>query len=81
MTSAESTAQNVGADAPGRWENPAPAGRPALLRLEGLAVGYPDLVVLNDIQLNLPRASFTGLLGANGSGKSTLLKTILGLCD
>src|SRR5207249_7595778 len=50
-----------------------------LLTLEHLAVGYDRLVVLDDVNLALPRGSFTGLLGANGSGKSTLIKTILGI--
>jgi ABC-type Mn2+/Zn2+ transport system ATPase subunit len=50
-----------------------------LLTLENVAVGYGRLVVLPDVNLALPRGSFTGLLGANGSGKSTLIKTILGI--
>jgi ABC-type Mn2+/Zn2+ transport system ATPase subunit len=49
------------------------------LTLEHVAVGYGRHVVLPDVNLTLPRGSFTGLLGANGSGKSTLIKTILGV--
>jgi len=51
----------------------------SLLTLNHLAVGYGRQVVLPDVNLSLPRGSFTGLLGANGSGKSTLIKTILGI--
>ena len=51
----------------------------SLLTLEHVAVGYGRHVVLPEVNLNLPRGSFTGLLGANGSGKSTLIKTILGI--
>src|SRR2546421_12902218 len=51
----------------------------SLLTLDHVAVGYGHHVVLPDINLALPRGSFTGLLGANGSGKSTLIKTILGI--
>jgi ABC-type Mn2+/Zn2+ transport system ATPase subunit len=51
----------------------------SLLSLEHVAVGYNRHVVLTDVSLDLPRGSFTGLLGANGSGKSTLIKTILGI--
>lgn len=51
----------------------------SILKLEGVAVGYERHVVLRDINLELKRGSFTGLLGANGSGKSTLIKTILGI--
>lgn len=53
--------------------------QPPLVRLDRLTIGYPDHVVVPDIQVELPRGGFTGLLGANGSGKSTLLKTLLGL--
>src|SRR5438552_11572414 len=49
------------------------------LSLDHVAVGYDRRVVLPDVNLTLPRGSFTGLLGANGSGKSTLIKTILGI--
>lgn len=33
---------------------------------------------LNDININLPKNSFTSIIGENGSGKTTLLKLILG---
>jgi len=52
---------------------------PSALTLEHVAVGYGRHVILPDVDLSLPRGSFTGLLGANGSGKSTLLKTVLGI--
>ena len=51
----------------------------ALLRLEGLTVGYGAQAVLGNINLSLQAGSFTGLLGTNGSGKSTLIKTVLGI--
>ena len=51
----------------------------SLLTLDRVAVGYGRNVVLSDVNLTLPRGSFTGLLGANGSGKSTLIKAILGI--
>jgi len=50
-----------------------------LVILEHVAVGYGRRVVLPDVNFNLGRGTFTGLLGANGSGKSTLIKTILGI--
>ena len=50
-----------------------------LLKLSDVAVGYGRHVVLQGINLELKRGSFTGLLGTNGSGKSTLIKTILGI--
>lgn len=50
-----------------------------ILSLAGVSVGYDRRAVLRDVQLQVRRGSFTGLLGANGSGKSTLLRTILGI--
>lgn len=50
-----------------------------LLRMDDVAVGYRRRVVLPRVTLQVPRGSFTGLLGSNGSGKSTLLKTIIGV--
>lgn len=50
-----------------------------LLKLDDVAVGYGRHIVLQNINLELKRGSFTGLLGANGSGKSTVIKTILGI--
>ncbi|MBM3882548.1 MAG: metal ABC transporter ATP-binding protein [Verrucomicrobia bacterium] len=50
-----------------------------LVRLENLAVGYGQHVVLAGLDLALASGSFTALLGANGSGKSTLLKALAGI--
>jgi ABC-type Mn2+/Zn2+ transport system ATPase subunit len=52
---------------------------PNLLTLEGVAVGYGRLILLEHLDWSLPRGRFVGLLGANGSGKSTILKTLLGI--
>ena len=52
---------------------------PLLLSLEHVSAGYVGRTVLTDVNLQLCRGRFTGLLGPNGSGKSTLLKTILGI--
>jgi NitT/TauT family transport system ATP-binding protein len=38
-----------------------------------------DLLVLDDINLDLPEGQIVGLLGRSGSGKSTLLRLIAGL--
>jgi ABC-type Mn2+/Zn2+ transport system ATPase subunit len=54
-------------------------GGDTILALERLAVGYDRRPILRDLNLQVERGSFTGLLGRNGSGKTTLFKTILGI--
>ena len=47
--------------------------------LESLAIGFDGRALVSGLSLDIPRESFTVVLGANGSGKSTLLRTLLGL--
>ena len=49
-----------------------------LLELRGLSKSY-GAFALQDVDLDVPAGSITGLVGANGAGKSTLLKLVLGL--
>ena len=37
---------------------------------------YENHLALNDVSLNIPKASIYGLLGPNGAGKTTLMKII-----
>ncbi|MGL4944882.1 MAG: ATP-binding cassette domain-containing protein, partial [Fusobacteriaceae bacterium] len=37
--------------------------------------------ILKNINLNIKKGKFTGILGPNGCGKSTLLKTVLGYLE
>lgn len=48
------------------------------LSLRGLLVGYPDRVVLQNIDLEILRGEILSVIGPNGAGKSTLLKSISG---
>ncbi len=50
-----------------------------LLEIKGLNVGYGDIQVLWDINIQITDGQIVALVGANGAGKSTLLKTISGL--
>jgi ABC-type Mn2+/Zn2+ transport system ATPase subunit len=50
-----------------------------VIALERVSVGYGRRTILAEVNLQLPRGSFTALLGANGSEKSTLLKTLAGI--
>ena len=48
------------------------------LSLRRLSVGYPDKVVLQNIDLEILRGEILTVIGPNGAGKSTLLKSISG---
>ena len=50
------------------------------LRVDGLSYRFPESTAgITDIDLVLPRGSFTVVTGMVGSGKTTLVRTILGL--
>jgi iron complex transport system ATP-binding protein len=48
----------------------------APLECRDLRVGYGDRHVLDGLDLTIPRAKTTAIIGANGCGKSTLLRTL-----
>lgn len=51
-----------------------------LIEIKDLGFSYVSgKEVLNHVNLQVPKGSFTCIVGENGSGKSTLLKCILGL--
>ncbi len=52
---------------------------PDLLSAEGIAAGYGESVVLEDVSFRLPEGGSLALLGRNGTGKTTLLLTLLGI--
>jgi zinc transport system ATP-binding protein len=47
--------------------------------LEGVSVYLDGILVLKDIEFEIYRNDFLGIIGPNGGGKTTLLKVILGL--
>ena len=50
-----------------------------MIRLENLAIGYPDRPLLEGINTTFEVGKLTALVGRNGSGKSTLLRALAGL--
>jgi branched-chain amino acid transport system ATP-binding protein len=51
---------------------------PELLALRRVRAGYGETVVLEDVELAVPRDGALAVLGRNGVGKTTLLSTIMG---
>lgn len=51
----------------------------SIIRLENINYSYGDKTVLKNVNLNIERGTFMGLVGPNGGGKTTLIKIILGL--
>ncbi len=48
------------------------------LHCDALAKSYGSRLVLSDVDLSVPEATLTAILGASGSGKTTLLRLIVG---
>jgi ABC-2 type transport system ATP-binding protein len=55
-----------------------PLGETPVIKLEGVAKWYGDVVAVSDLSLGIGEG-VTGLLGPNGAGKSTILNLISGL--
>ncbi len=64
-----------------------PAARPALLRVDGLSVGYRIsdsgrhewLQAVSDVSFDLAQGETLGIVGESGSGKSSIARALLGL--
>jgi ABC-type Mn/Zn transport systems, ATPase component len=50
-----------------------------LIELKDICAGYDKKVVLKNVNLDIYKDDFLGIIGPNGGGKTTLLKVMLGL--
>jgi len=49
-----------------------------VIEAEGLAKGFGDRLLIEDLSFSLPKAGIVGVIGANGAGKTTLFRMIVG---
>ena len=49
-----------------------------IIKFNSVSIGYGKKIILDNLNLEIERNDFVGLVGPNGSGKTTLLKTLLG---
>jgi ATP-binding cassette subfamily B protein len=64
-------------------DRPAPVELREGIRLEGVSFAYPgtDRLVLDAVDLDLPKGSVVALVGENGAGKTTLVKLLCKLYE
>ncbi|HAU88440.1 MAG TPA: ABC transporter ATP-binding protein [Lachnospiraceae bacterium] len=46
------------------------------IEVNDLCVAYDDRIIIEDLNLSIPKGKITMIIGANGCGKSTFLKTV-----
>ncbi len=50
-----------------------------IIRFDHATFGFPGVIALKDISLDISEGEFVGVIGPNGSGKTTLCRAVLGL--
>lgn len=51
------------------------------IKVDGISVGYSDTLILENLNIHIPKGKITAIIGPNGCGKSTLLKSIGRILD
>ncbi len=49
-----------------------------VIEAKGVAKGYGDKLLYDDLNFNLPQAGIVGVIGPNGAGKTTIFRMIMG---
>ncbi|MBU2929830.1 energy-dependent translational throttle protein EttA [Winogradskyella psychrotolerans] len=49
-----------------------------VIEAAGVAKGYDDKLLYDDLNFNLPQAGIVGVIGPNGAGKTTIFRMIMG---
>ncbi|HLA78547.1 MAG TPA: energy-dependent translational throttle protein EttA [Vicinamibacteria bacterium] len=57
---------------------PGPRLGDLVIEAKGLAKGYADNLLMEDVNFILPRGGIVGIIGPNGAGKTTLFRMIVG---
>jgi ABC-type Mn2+/Zn2+ transport system ATPase subunit len=50
-----------------------------ILSIKNLFFSFGNKLILNDVNLTIPKGSFCAIIGDNGAGKTTTIKSILGI--
>ncbi len=57
---------------------PGPRLGDQVLEINNVSKGFEDRLLINDLNLTIPKGSIVGIIGGNGAGKSTLFRMISG---
>ena len=57
---------------------PGPRLGDKVIEVKGVSKGYDNRLLLEDLNLSIPKNAIVGIIGANGVGKSTLFRMIMG---
>jgi ATP-binding cassette ChvD family protein len=58
---------------------PGPRLGDLVVRARNLSMAYGDLLLMDNVNFDLPRGGIVGVIGANGAGKTTLMRLIMGM--
>ena len=75
LTSKETQARNETGEL---YIPPGPRLGEKVIDIEGVSKGFDDRLLIDDLNVSIPRGAIVGIIGGNGVGKSTLFRMITG---